>query len=71
MDFKYLQEIIVLNMLIHGERQDVGGRFICIKTSGEKVGQAEVEVNTIRLHYPLDRIVDAVEYWDKKHGRKV
>jgi hypothetical protein len=64
--FKYLQDIIVLGMLVNGERKDTGGRFIKLKEHGELAGKVEVEVNTISLHFPPERIMDAQEYWDKK-----
>lgn len=64
--FKYLQEVIILQMLINGERVDMGGRFIGIKATGEKKGQAEVEVNTIRLFVPVERVVDSQQYWNNK-----
>ena len=67
--FKHLQEVVILGLLVHGERVDSNGRFIGYKISGPLAGQVEVEVNTIRLHFPVDRVVDAKEYWDKKHGR--
>lgn len=53
-------------MLVNGERQDTGGRFIELKKHGPMAGMAEVEVNTIRLHIKPERLVDTQEYWDKK-----
>ena len=64
--FKHLQDIIILQMLVNGEHQDIGGRYIQFKPHGPMAGMAEVEVNTIRLHIKPERIVDAQEYWDKK-----
>jgi hypothetical protein len=64
--FKYLQDIIVLDMICNGERRDAGGRFIKLKTHGELAGKVEVEVNSISLHFPPEKVVDAQGYWDKK-----
>lgn len=64
--FKYLQHIIVLGMIVNGESRDVGGRFIRIRPTGDNKGMAEVEVNTVLVNFPPDKIMDAQEYWDKK-----
>lgn len=69
-NFKYLQEVIVLEMLINGTRRDAGGKFIQDIKSGPDSGKLEIEINTVYVRLPEERVVDAKDYWDKKHGRK-
>lgn len=68
-NFKYLQEVIVLNMLINGTHRDTGGKFIKDVIAGPDIGKLEIEINTVYVRLPEERVVDAKDYWDKKHGR--
>lgn len=69
MEFKEGQELIVLGMLINGERVDMGGRYV-EPARGSKRGQHIVLVTGVRLHFPADRLVDAEEYWRLKRAKK-
>jgi len=67
--FKEGQELIVLGMLINGDRIDMGARYV-EPARRSKRGQHIVLVNGVRLHFPTDRLVDAEEYWRLKRAKK-
>jgi hypothetical protein len=67
--FKYLHDIVVLQMAINGDRMDMNGRYIGTKDHGPKAGLFEVEVNTIRIHVEPSRVVDAQAYWNEKNKK--
>lgn len=67
MNFKETQEVVVLNMLIDGDRRDVGGRYVS-KGKGTNKHRHIVSIMGTYIHVELERIVDAVEYWKKKNS---
>lgn len=68
--FKELQDVIVLNMLFNDKRIDAGGKYLGQNIFGGNKGLHRVRVNGVELNFPLDRLVDAQEYWDKKNKEK-
>lgn len=66
MSFKEGQEVIILNMLLNGDRRDAGGRYVG-PGRGSKKNKHIVTVMGTHIHVDLDKIVDAQEYWDKKN----
>lgn len=69
MEFKEFQEVIVLNLLVDGERRDMGARYEG-PGRGNNRNKHVVLVMGTRIHVELERIVDAQEYWNKKNREK-
>ena len=63
-NFKPFQKVIVLNLLINGDRKDSWG--LVQRYVKDKV---EVEVNSVYLLLSEDRLMDYEEYWEKKNGQ--
>lgn len=61
--FKPYQTIMVLNMWHDGSRYDMRGTFIKEVSNGLNAGQIQVEVNTIKVHFPETQLMDFEEYF--------
>lgn len=60
--FKPYQAIMVLGMYDNGGRFDIRGIFIKEMVKGLNKGQYQVEVNTIKVHFPKNQIMDYETY---------
>lgn len=54
---------MVLNHYENGSRYDVGAKFIKECTDGPNKGKYQVELNTVKVHFPKENIMDYEEYF--------
>lgn len=71
MKFREGQQVVVLNMLINGDRRDMGG-YVVGQGRGKPVrDKIEVKVNGVSLYFPEDRLVDYEEYWASRNKNEI
>ena len=65
--FKNYQRVVVLGMIINGDRRDCNAM---IEGFHLTTGKYIVNVNTILVYLPEDKLMDFGEYWDLKNKEK-
>lgn len=68
-EFKKYGPIMVLNVPDGLERFDMKGTYLGIATAGSKKGWHVIEINTVRVHYEIEKLMDFEKYWDIFNGR--
>ncbi len=63
-NFKMYQQIMILGTRDGLDRVDMGGKYLGAVGFGPKKGMHKVEINSTVLHFPIDQIMDYVEYMD-------
>jgi len=68
--FKYNQHVMVLGMLVNGERIDMGGFVQGYGRGPATRNKVEVTVNGVHLYFEEDRLMDFSEYWERKRANE-
>ena len=61
--FKAYETVMVLNIRVNDIYCDYKGVFIKEMNRGSKKGLFEVEVNSCKLHLPLEKLINYEEYF--------